>query len=215
MSCVICHVSCVMCHKSGVTNHVSRVRYQVSSVIFKQFHSQIVWAGELKFWQNVHLIQPVPCHVSLVMCHKSHVTCHLQNTFTAKQLEQGSWNFLQKVHLPNLLHAMCQVLCVMCNGSYVMCHVSCVTCHKSNVTCHVSSWKHHHGQTVRARDLKLWQKLNLPQFFTCYMSCVMCLLLHVTSRLSQVTCHMSSSKYLNSQTVRAEELKFLQKVHLS
>ena len=37
--------------------------------------SQTGIARELKFWEKVHLSQPVMCHASPVMCHMSHVTC--------------------------------------------------------------------------------------------------------------------------------------------
>ena len=75
---------------------------------------------------------------------------------------------------------MCHKSCVICHVSCVMCHMSQVTCHKSNVTCHISSSKHLPGQTVRARELKLWQKFRFPQSVTCDMSSVMCVTSHVS-----------------------------------
>ena len=41
----------------------------------------------------------------------------------------------------------------------------------------------HHSQSVKARELKLWEKVHLPPPVTCHMSCVKC---HV----SLVRCHM-------------------------
>ena len=37
--------------------------------IFKQLHSQTVWARDLKFWENVHLSPCATCHMSHVLCH--------------------------------------------------------------------------------------------------------------------------------------------------
>ena len=114
----------------------------------KHLHSQIVWTGEMQFWQNVHLIQPVPyhvscvtCHVSQVTCHKSCFQCHMSSSkhFHAQTVRARELKFWQKVHLPQSI--LCHVSYVMSHVSCVMCHASCVTCHKSNVTCHMSSLK--------------------------------------------------------------------------
>ena len=46
------------------------------------------------------------------------------------------------------------------------------------------SSKHHHSQTVRARELTFWEKVHLSPPVTCHV-------LNVTCHMSHVTCHMS------------------------
>ena len=53
------------------------------------------------------------------------------------------------------------------------------------------SSKHLHFQTVRARELKLLEKVHLPQRFECYVSHVTCHMSRVTCHVSHVMCHMS------------------------
>ena len=43
-------------------------------------------------------------------------------------------------------------------------------------------------QTIRARELKLWEKVHLPISVTCQVS-------HVTCHMSHVTCHMSRVRF--------------------
>ena len=57
---------------------------------------------------------------------------------------------------------------VTCHVSNVMCHLSTVTCNLSRVTCR------HYLQSVRAMDLKFWEKVHLPPPVRCHMSRVMC-----------------------------------------
>ena len=90
----------------------------------------LIRAGELKFWEKVHLPPRVTCHmshgmfhVSGVMCQVSvvtfqvsHVTCNSQ-TVRARKLK-----FLENVHLPP--RVTCHMPCVMCQVSRVMCHAS-------------------------------------------------------------------------------------------
>ena len=55
-----------MCQVSGVTCQMSYVTS----------NSQTVRARDLKFWEKVHLLPLVTCHMSLATCHMLHVTCH-------------------------------------------------------------------------------------------------------------------------------------------
>ena len=43
-----------------------------------------VWSRALKFWEKVHLLPPVLCHMSRVTCHVSHVTYHMSHVFFLK-----------------------------------------------------------------------------------------------------------------------------------
>ena len=71
-----------------------------------------------------------------------------------------------------------------------MCHVSCVTCHMSYVKCQVSHVTSNF-QTVRARQVKFWEKGHLLPPVICHVSCVMCHMSCVTCHVSHVSCHMS------------------------
>ena len=51
--------------------------------------------------------------------------------------------------------------------------------------------KHPQSQTVRARDLTIWENVHLPPSVNCHMSHVMCQVSPVTCHMSCVTCHMS------------------------
>ena len=69
-----------------------------------------------------------------------------------------------------------------CHISHVTCHMSGVRCHTSGVPCqvlHVTS----NSQTVRARELKFWEKVHLSPV-TCQMSRVRCHISHVTCQMS-------------------------------
>ena len=92
----------------------------------------------------------------------------LSQTIRARDL-----TFLHNVHHP---------LCVTWHVSYVTCHMSGVRCHMSGVTCQVSHVTSN-SQTVRARELKFWEKVCLLPPVTCYMTCIMC-------HMSSVMCHM-------------------------
>ena len=48
-----------------------------SSQSSKHHNSQTVRARDLKFWENVHPILCIICHMSLVTCHLSPVTYHI------------------------------------------------------------------------------------------------------------------------------------------
>ena len=52
----------------------------------KHCQSQTRRAGELKFWENVHLLLCFMCHMSYVKCHLSRVTCHLSCVTCHKSL---------------------------------------------------------------------------------------------------------------------------------
>ena len=78
-----CHMSCVTCLMSGVRCHTSGVPCQVLHVTS---NSQTVRARELKFWDKVHLLQPVTSYMSYVKCHMSHVTWHLFSLFFSLSL---------------------------------------------------------------------------------------------------------------------------------
>ena len=39
----------------------------------EHLHSIAKWAKDMKFWENAHLPQCVPCHMSQFMCHNSYV----------------------------------------------------------------------------------------------------------------------------------------------
>ena len=55
------------------------IRSSFSSKSTRHFHSQTVWAKDLKLEEDVHLSQmsSVMCHVSNVTCHMLHVNCHI------------------------------------------------------------------------------------------------------------------------------------------
>ena len=77
------------------------------------------------------------------------------------------------------------------------------------------SLTHLHYQTVRARDLKCWTNVHHPLCVTCPVSGVRCLVSGVRCLVSSVRCQVSGVRWhLQSQTVRARELKFWEKVHL-
>ena len=58
--------------------------FVISSLIHRSFcleslrhyQSQTISAGELKFWENLHPLPCVTCHMSRVTCHMSSVRCH-------------------------------------------------------------------------------------------------------------------------------------------
>ena len=77
---------------------------EISSV---HHHSQTVRARELTFWEKVHLLQPVMCHVS------------------------ESWNCGRMFTPNNMSHVTCHMSHVMCHMSRVTCHMSRVICHVS------------------------------------------------------------------------------------
>ena len=58
-----------------------------------------------------------------------------------------------------------------------------------------TSSEHLHCQTVRARELKFWEKVHLPPSVMCHVSCVMCHVSSVICHPSSVTCHMSDPRY--------------------
>ena len=57
------------------------------------------------------------------------------------------------------------------------------------------SSKYYNFQTVRARELKCWEKIYHPLCVTCHMSHVMGHTSCVTCHVSHVTCHMSPATY--------------------
>jgi len=127
----------------------------------------------------------VKCHISNVTCRMSHVTCHmsnLQNIVTLKPIELGAWNFETMFTTPSVSHVTRHMSRVTCHMWHVTCHMSHVTCHMSHVTCR--SLKHHHSQTIRARDLTFWHNVH-------HLSRVMCHVSHVNCHLSPVTRHLS------------------------
>ena len=71
--------------------------------------------------------------------------------------------------------------------SHVICHMSGVTCHVSHVMCHMSgvTWLVSNvtssSQALRARELKFGKKVHLLPPVICHMSCVMCVMLHITN----------------------------------
>ena len=67
---------------------------------------------------------------------------------------------------------VCHVTHVMCHVKNVRCQVPGVICQVSHVTCN--------SQTVRARELKFWEKFHL--------------LPHVTCQVSHVKCNLKSGK---------------------
>ena len=81
MSLVTCHVSlfnilgvagAVLQTPSSLNNFVSLSAFSSQS---SRYHkSQTTRARGLTFWENVHPLQHVTCHVSRVTCHMSHVT---------------------------------------------------------------------------------------------------------------------------------------------
>ena len=76
----------------------------------------------------------------------------------------------------------------VCHVTHVICHVSHVSCHVSGVICQVSHVTSN-SQTVRARELKFWEKVHLLHPLspvTCHMSHVKCQTLHVTCQMSHV-----------------------------
>ena len=67
------NISHVMCSESLVTWQVSGVTCQV---LYDTFTSQTVRARKLKFWEKVHLLPHVICHMERVTCLISCATCH-------------------------------------------------------------------------------------------------------------------------------------------
>ena len=78
VSCDTCPMSCVSCHVSGVRSVVTCHVSHVTS------NSITIRAWELKFWEQVHLLPPVTCHLSCVTCHTSYVTCCMSHFFFYK-----------------------------------------------------------------------------------------------------------------------------------
>ena len=78
VSCDTCPMSCVSCHVSGVRSVVTCHVSHVTS------NSITIRAWELKFWEQVHLLPPVTCHLSCVTCHTSYVTCCMSHFFLYK-----------------------------------------------------------------------------------------------------------------------------------
>ena len=131
----------------------------------------------------------------------------LQNTITAKPLNQGSRNFYKISTSSNLSQVMCHLSCIMCHESPVTRHVSWVMCQVSHVI----------FKTPSQPNCLSWEAEILTEFPprpTYRMSWVLCHVSQVTSHMWRVTYHMTSSKYFHSQTVSAREMKFWQKVHL-
>ena len=54
-----------------------------------------------------------------------------------------------------------------------------------------------HSQAVRARELKFWDNIHLPQHIICHMSCVTCQMSFVTCHMSCVTCIVSHVLFFN------------------
>ena len=87
---------------------------------------------------------------------------------------------------------LCKIY-IMITTPYVLydtCHVPNGTCQVSGVTCQVSHVTSK-SQTVRARELKIWEKVELLPPATRHMSCVTCHMSHVMSHMSCVTFHVS------------------------
>ena len=139
LSHVMSYVSCVTSQLSWVTCHMSHVTWELGS-----------WNVDGKF------ISPnrprVMCHVLCFMCQESHVTsemscvmCHLQNTFTAKPLELGSWYLDRGCTFPNLVHVKRHHLSLkafrrwhMTQSSWHMTHDTILVTHD---TWHVTGWE--------------------------------------------------------------------------
>ena len=66
-----------------------------------------------------------------------------------------------------------------------------VICSFSHSSLVETSSEHLHSQTVRARKLKFWEKINLLLPVMCHMSCVTCHVSCVMCHVSLVQCHMS------------------------
>ena len=62
-------------NRPGIAGAHSTSQWSVSSQ--SSSLSQTVKAKEQIFWENVHPLPCVICHVSCVTCHISHVTCHI------------------------------------------------------------------------------------------------------------------------------------------
>ena len=65
-----------VCHVTHVIYQVSHVRCNMSGVLcqlsYVTSNSQTIRTRGLTFWERVHLLPPVICHVSSVTCHVSH-----------------------------------------------------------------------------------------------------------------------------------------------
>ena len=74
-----------------VINSVSESAFSSKSP--KYHKSQIVRAGELKFWENVspHNIWHVTCHVSRVTCHVSQDMCHMSIFYYLSFFPRTKW----------------------------------------------------------------------------------------------------------------------------
>ena len=77
-------------------------------------HSQTVRARELKFWEKVHLLPRVICHVSHAMCHvscvpchMSCVTCHVSHVFVffGQRVGASRWRVFYQRGLPCLVYS--------------------------------------------------------------------------------------------------------------
>ena len=88
---------------------------------------------------------------------------NLQTIITPKPLDLGTWDFYTMFTTPCVPHDTCHM-------SGVTCQVSVVRCHMSGVTSN--------SQTVRAIELKFWEKVQLLTPVTCHMSHVMCHVSH-------------------------------------
>ena len=53
--------------------------WSFSSKASKYHKLQTVRSRELKFWENVHPLKLVTCHISHVTCHVSHFMCHVSH----------------------------------------------------------------------------------------------------------------------------------------
>ena len=104
--------------------------------------------------------------MSCVTCQELHITsnlsgvrCNLQNSFMAKPLELGSWNFYKRSTSPNLS-------CVMCHVLQVWCHMWCVMSFVNMWVLTLDSWHLKpdtwHVSCDRLGEVDLLSKLQLP-----------------------------------------------------
>ena len=99
-------------------------------------------------------------------------------------LAEACWKWSKSEGIAWNFDKMFITSCVSCDT----CHMSCVTCQVSHVTSY--------SQTIRARELKCWEKFHLLPRIMCHMLCVTCHMSCVTCHMSCVTCHMSHVKYI-------------------
>ena len=96
---------------------------------------------------------------------------YLQDTFTPKPLELGTWNFERMFTSHHMSRVICHVSRVTCHMSHVICRCRCLQAHQTVNKCHFANAGQTLNKLVPPGQISNWL---LPNSSTCFLlSCGM------------------------------------------